>query len=169
MTASFPAPLGPTTATSVQRAALVQLRHVSGELIVREAVLAHHVRAERLDIGVLALPRGLVHERDEPHALVPADAVEDVDDIVRRHFATQVHEVVSAQQTGFSGVHDGVDEDAGMLGEPRLPRPCPDAQRVEHGRHSGCRHLGVMRDDGSDRIPKPLRPRLEVPLDLIGV
>ena len=115
----------------------------------------------------------VVHQGDEPDAVIPIKVVVGPDDIRRGDFAAQVDIVIGPQSvfllTRFNRICEGphVCDLHGVVAVIILIHA--NAKGVKHGCYAGTGDLGIMCLNGRNRVPSDLRPRSIVYFEVIGV
>src|SRR5690606_20724612 len=79
--------------------------------------------------------------------------LERLHDVGRRDLATQMQIMIGTQASVGLRLFDGVGQNSHFAGCKTTVFIRPHAQTVEDRGDAGCRDLGVMRLDGSERVP----------------
>ncbi len=135
------------------------------------AGLAAVVQEIFFEISKLALAGRVVHERDEFGGMLGKKGFENVDHVRGRHLATQMRQVIGAQQPRFGGPRDGGRERERAVAEFVAPfRFVPaDAKGIEHGRDAGRRDLRVIGEHRAAGVPQHRRARQEMGFEVVRV
>jgi hypothetical protein len=146
-----------------------RMRHLAFELLGTPALLARVVDARDLDVLPLALARRVVHQRDQRHARMAVEGLEQLDGVGRGQLAAHVQVVVRTQQVFLAAVVERGERLVPGAAAQALGVGLADAQRVEDGGDAGGGHLGVVRQQRGHLGPLHLRARHQVALEVVGV
>ena len=137
----------------------------------RTARLAGVIDEIFLEIAELPLARRMVHQRDQLGLVGAQEDFEKLDDIGRRDLATQMREVLRAQQSSRLRAPHGLRERHDLLAQARARFIFvhADAERVEDRRDARRRDLRVIGEDRAARVPDDGGARHVMGLQMIGV
>ena len=149
----------------------LQMRGVGSIRLRPHALAVAQVALEGGGVAELALAGGVVHQADDPHAVLRPVERELVLQRLRADLGAQVEVVVEPERARRAHRPDLGDERAAILAEPRrgVGGDRAHAHRVEHGGDPAARQLRVVRGDGGANGPAHARPRLQVALEVVGV
>ena len=155
---------------AVEGGMLVPLFEHHVELDVGEtAGLAAIIVAQLRLVAKLALPRRVIHQREQPHLGAADQRPRLVDHVGHRHLAAQVQEMIRPQHVGVARRRDGVGEQRRLAADFVGAFLAPDAQRIQNRRDAADGELAVIRNHRRYRVPMHLGTRHVVRFDVIGV
>lgn len=121
----------------------------SALLLIIEDILVHRLE--------LALARGVIHQRNQPHARIGFEVFEMLKHIGGSDLTAQMQQVVRTQAVLIRCRLDGVSHFAhfALFETAILVRAEPQA--IEHGGDAGRRNLCIMGLNGGDLVPDHAR------------